>query len=52
MYLNSISGQPSQLSLMMETEVVFEMLGFYPYLTWLVAQEEYMEFSHHEIFKY
>jgi hypothetical protein len=27
---------------MMETEMVSEMLGFYPQLTWLVAQEDFI----------
>jgi hypothetical protein len=34
-----------------EAETVFEMLGFYPQLTWLIALEEFTEFSHHESFK-
>jgi hypothetical protein len=31
-------------SLMMAVEMVSEMLGFYPQLTWLVAREDFKEF--------
>jgi hypothetical protein len=36
---------------MMEMEMVFETLGFYPQLIRLVAQEDFIEFSHRESFK-
>jgi hypothetical protein len=36
---------------MMETEMVSEMFGFYPQLTQLVAQEDFIEFSRRESFK-
>jgi hypothetical protein len=41
----------SLIPLMMETEMVFETLGFYPQTTRLVAREDFIEFSHHESFK-
>jgi hypothetical protein len=37
---------------MMEAEMVSETLGFYPQLTWLVARGDFIEFSHHESFKF
>jgi hypothetical protein len=33
---------------MMEMEMVSETFGFYPQLTWFVAQEEFIEFSRRE----
>jgi hypothetical protein len=34
----------------MKVEVVSEMLGFCQQLTWFVVQEDFIEFSHCEIF--
>jgi hypothetical protein len=39
------------IPLMMETEIVSEMLGFFPQLTWLVTRKDFIEFSHRESFK-
>jgi hypothetical protein len=33
------------IPLMMEVEMVSEMLGFYPQLTWLVAREDFTELA-------
>jgi hypothetical protein len=37
--------------LKMETEMVSETLGLYPQMTWLVAQDDFIEFSRRESFK-
>jgi hypothetical protein len=39
------------IPLMMEVEMVSETLGFYPQLTQLVAQEDFIKFSRHESFR-
>jgi hypothetical protein len=36
---------------MMEAKMVSETLGFYPQLAWLVAREDFIEFSRRESFK-
>jgi hypothetical protein len=36
---------------MMEAEMVSKTLGFYPQLTRLVAQDDFIEFNHRESFK-
>jgi hypothetical protein len=49
MYINITRSQSSHHSLMME--MVSETLDFHPQLTQLVAQDDFIEFSHRESFK-